>query len=243
MRIIKLNATHSTNDYLRALTLDQICKDYLIITTKSQTRGKGQMGSSWISETGKNLTFSVFKRNLNLDVKNQFLLNVVVALAIHKALYSYELKHLFVKWPNDILAEQKKICGVLVETAIKSNNIDSAILGIGLNVNQLDFNKFPKASSLKKLTGLDYDLDELLHSIIESLKYYFNWLEAEKFDELLVAYEELLFRKEKPSTFKTAEGDLCVGIIKGISKQGLLKVLFEDDNLKTFDLKEITLLY
>jgi BirA family biotin operon repressor/biotin-[acetyl-CoA-carboxylase] ligase len=243
MRIIKLNATQSTNDYLRALTLDQKCNDYLVVTAKEQTKGKGQMGSSWVSEPGKNLTFSVFKGDLNLNIKNQFLLNVVVALALHKTLATYKLKHLFVKWPNDILAEQKKICGVLVETAIKSSNIESAILGIGLNVNQLNFDEFPKASSLKKLTGVHYNLDEVMESIINSLQYYFKWLDAEKFDQLLDAYDGLLFRKEKPSTFKTAEGDLCVGIIKGITENGLLKVLFEDDILKTFDLKDITLMY
>jgi BirA family biotin operon repressor/biotin-[acetyl-CoA-carboxylase] ligase len=243
MRIIKLNATESTNDYLRALTLDQSCQDYTVITTKKQSKGKGQMGSFWFSEPGKNLTFSVFKCNLNLDLEYQFLLNVVVALSIYKGLGSYNLKQLFVKWPNDILAEQKKVCGVLIETVIKSGKIDSAILGIGLNVNQLNFDGLPKASSLKQITGIHYNLDEVLQSITDSLRYYFEWLEVGKYAELLEAYNNVLFRKEKPSTFKNTEGDLYIGVIKGVTKNGLLQVLFEDNVLKTFNLKEIELLY
>ena len=243
MRIIKLNATQSTNNYLRALTLDQNCDDFTVVSSKSQTKGKGQMGNSWVSESGKNLTFSVFKRDLNLDLEHQFLLHTVVALALHKVLNSYNLKHLFVKWPNDILAEQKKICGVLLETSIKLDKIDSAILGIGLNVNQLNFDGLPKASSLKTLTGIHYNLDEVLESIVLALQYYFKFLDEKKYDKLLVAYEDVLFRKEKPSTFKIAEGNICVGIIKGVTKKGLLEVLFEDDILKTFSLKEISLLY
>ena len=243
MRIIKLNATQSTNDYLRALTLDQNCEDYTIVSTLNQTKGKGQMGSSWSSEPGKNLTFSVFKSQLSLDLEHQFLLNVVSALAIYKALSSFNLKQLHIKWPNDILAEQFKICGVLVETVIKNGKIDSAILGIGLNVNQLNFEGLTKASSLKVLTGVTYNLDEVLFAVAESLQSYFKILEKGDVNSLLELYQNVLFRKEKPSTFKTAEGNLCVGIIKGITQKGLLQVLFEDDILKTFNLKEIQLLY
>lgn len=243
MRIIKLNATQSTNDYLRALTLDQNCEDYTIVSTLNQTKGKGQMGSSWSSEPGKNLTFSVFKSQLSLDLEHQFLLNVVSALAIYKALFSFNLKQLHIKWPNDILAEQFKICGVLVETVIKNGKIDSAILGIGLNVNQLNFEGLTKASSLKVLTGVTYNLDEVLFAVAESLQSYFKILEKGDVNSLLELYQNVLFRKEKPSTFKTAEGNLCVGIIKGITQKGLLQVLFEDDILKTFNLKEIQLLY
>jgi len=243
MRIIKLNATQSTNDYLRALTLDQNCEDYTIVSTLNQTKGKGQRGSSWSSEPGKNLTFSVFKSQLSLDLEHQFLLNVVSALAIYKALSSFNLKQLHIKWPNDILAEQFKICGVLVETVIKNGKIDSAILGIGLNVNQLNFEGLTKASSLKVLTGVTYNLDEVLFAVAESLQSYFKILEKGDVNSLLELYQNVLFRKEKPSTFKTAEGNLCVGIIKGITQKGLLQVLFEDDILKTFNLKEIQLLY
>ena len=243
MRIIKLNATHSTNDYLRSLSSTMNCDDFTVVTTKKQTKGKGQMGSSWTSVEGKNLTFSVFKRDLNLPLENHFILSVITSLAIHKALQTYKLKGLAVKWPNDILAENTKLCGVLIENVIKHGKIDSSIIGIGLNVNQTDFDQLPKASSLKKLTGIHYDLDELLASILKNLEFYFD-VYAEKGDEILFElYNSVLYRKEKPSTFKTAEGIMCVGIIKKVMHSGKLEILFEDDEIRHFRLKEIQLLY
>ena len=243
MRIIKLNATQSTNDYLRALTLDISCEDFTVVTAKEQTKGKGQMGSVWTSKAGENLMFSVYKTHLDLKIEDQFVLSVISSLALYKALRFLDLKKLAVKWPNDILAEQQKICGVLIENVIKSDKIKSCIIGIGLNVNQLYFDHLPKAASLKKLTGKHYNLDEILQQILKALDYYFKQFIEVGIDELLKRYNGLLFRKEKPSTFKTIEGYLCVGIIQGVDTYGRLIVLFEDDIEKRFNLKEIQLLY
>ena len=178
MRIIKLNATQSTNDYLRALTLNLESEDYTVVTTDEQTKGKGQMGNVWTTKAGENLTFSVYKTNLNLSISNQFVLNSIVSLALYRALERYNLKKLFVKWPNDILAEDFKICGVLIENVIKADKIKSCIIGIGLNVNQTDFYQLPKASSLKKITGIHYNLDEILRYVLKDLMFYFNRLES-----------------------------------------------------------------
>lgn len=243
MRIIKLNAIHSTNDYLRSLSSTMNCDDFTVVTTKKQTKGKGQMGSSWASVEGKNLTFSVFKRDLNLPIEDHFILSVITSLAIHKSLQTYKLKGLAVKWPNDILAENTKLCGVLIENVIKNGKIDSSIIGIGLNVNQTDFEQLPKASSLKKQTGIHYDLDELLAMILKNLVLYFNTYTEKGKEFLFELYNNILFRKEKPSTFKTAEGIMCVGIIKKVIDSGQLEILFEDNEIRYFRLKEIQLLY
>jgi len=243
MRNIKLNATQSTNDYLRALTLDVDCEDFTVVTAKEQTKGKGQMGSVWTSKSGENLTFSVFKTNLKLSIASQFVLNVIVSLALHKALKRHNLKKLAVKWPNDILAENFKICGVLIENVIKSDKIKSCIIGIGLNVNQTNFEGLPKASSLKQLTGTHFNLDEILQDILNALALCFKQFESDGEALFFESYNNVLFRKEKPSTFKTAEGSLCTGIIKSVSSSGQLVVLFEDEIEKQFNLKEIQLLY
>ena len=145
---------------------------------------------------------------------------------------------------NDvILSENKKICGILIENVIKNNKLEASIIGIGLNVNQTEFKSLPNASSLRIITGTVFNLDELLQRIIENLKYYFISLEAESLNVLKDEYETRLFRKNKPSTFKNSHGDIFAGFIKGISNLGKLQVVFEDDILKEFDLKEIQLLY
>ncbi|RAJ13473.1 biotin--[acetyl-CoA-carboxylase] ligase [Olleya aquimaris] len=241
MRIIKLNATDSTNRFLRNLSLDSPVEDFTTIVTDDQTQGRGQMGTSWQSQPFKNLTFSVYKRFDGLLLEQQFNISMAVSLAIIKALETLNIPKLSVKWPNDILSDNQKICGVLIENVIKQNHIESSIIGIGLNVNQLQFEHFPKASSLKKITGVSYHLDEVLHLVLKQLQIEFK--NFNKDNSLLKAsYESYLFRKEKPSTFKSAEG-LFSGIIKGVSNEGLLEVLIEDQVLKTFDLKTITLLY
>lgn len=242
MRIIKLNAIDSTNLFLRSLCLDTYVEDFTVVVAKHQIKGRGQMGTVWSSQDAKNLTFSVFKRFENLKLEQQFVISMVSSLAVINALKKMNLPKLSVKWPNDILSANKKICGILIENVIKQNKVAGSVVGIGLNVNQVDFSGLPQASSILNITGTSYDLDELLQSILNELKILFDLVESNQFETIKTTYESFLFRKDKPSTFENAEG-LFSGFIKGVSNEGLLKVLLEDDVLETFDLKTIKLLY
>jgi len=242
MRIIKLNAIDSTNLFLRSLCLDTYVEDFTVVVAKHQTKGRGQMGTIWNSQDAKNLTFSVFKRFEDLELEKQFVISMVSSLAVINALKKINLPKLSIKWPNDILSANKKICGILIENVIKQNKVSGTVVGIGLNVNQLNFSSLPQASSILNITGTSYDLDELLHSILKELEILFDLVETNQFETIKITYESYLFRKDKPSTFENAEG-LFSGFIKGVSNEGLLKVLLEDDVLETFDLKAIKLLY
>ena len=243
MLIIKLDATDSTNSYLRALSLHNNLEDFTTVVAKTQTNGRGQMGASWESSGGMNLTFSVLKNFKEVEIPYPFYISMVVSLAIYKALKDLNIPRLSIKWPNDILSENKKICGVLIENVIKKNNLDHSILGIGLNVNQIYFDNLPKASSLKLITGQNFNLDELLKGVLEQLKYYFLELEKGCLASLKTNYEAHLFRKNKPSTFKDAEGFMFTGYIKAVSLNGNLEILLEDNIIKAYSLKEVTLLY
>ena len=243
MRIIKVNAIDSTNTFLRKMCNKELVVDYTIITAKEQTKGRGQMGAVWSSEKDKNLIFSTFKNLKYLKIKDSFFVSIVTSLSIHKALKEAGIPNLKIKWPNDILSEKKKICGILIENVIKNNKLNSCIVGVGLNVNQTEFKNLPKATSLKLATEKHYDLDELLIKIINHLKHYFMRLDKGALAELKREYEVELFRINKPSTFKDAEGNMFSGFIKGVSNSGKLNVLLEDDIIQEFDLKEITLLY
>lgn len=242
MRIIKLNAIDSTNLFLRSLSIDTNVEDFTVVVAKHQTKGRGQMGTVWSSQDAKNLTFSVFKRFDNLKLDQHFVISMVASLAVINTLKKLNLPKLSVKWPNDILSANKKICGILIENVIKQNNVSATVVGIGLNVNQVNFSNLPQASSLLNVTGISYDLDELLQSILKELEILFDLVESNQFKTIKTTYESYLFRKDKPSTFKNEEG-LFSGFIKGVSNEGLLEVLLEDNILKTFDLKTIKLLY
>ncbi len=243
MHIIKLNAIDSTNSYLRKLASKKKLDDFTVVITEHQTKGRGQIGTVWNSEKGKNLTCSVFKRNTGVSLDDQFYISMVTSLALIKTLQLFQVPKLAVKWPNDILSEQKKICGILIENVIKNHDIEASIIGIGLNVNQTQFKNLPQASSLRNLTGTVFSIDELLTRIVEQMVYYFEKLEKGKHSLIKRAYEALLFRKNKPSTFKDAKGNLFSGFIKGVNAEGNLQILQEDDILNEYDLKEVTLLY
>lgn len=243
MLIVKLDATDSTNQYLKELMLSKDLEDFTVITTKKQRKGRGQMGAKWESESGKNLTISVLKKFETLPISNQFLLNICVSLAVMNTLKGLSVPDLSVKWPNDILSGTSKICGILIENVLIGSQIQASILGIGLNVNQQTFNTLSNASSLKLLLGRTLNRDELLLKIVENLKASFLRLNKNSNTKLWEAYESNLFRKDKPSTFKNHDGDLFMGFIRKVSTQGKLVVELEDAVLKEFDLKEIKLLY
>ena len=243
MYIIKLNAIDSTNSYLKGLASVALPKDYTVAVAEKQTKGRGQMGAKWQAESGKNLTASVFKRLYFFNINEQFYISMAVSLAIYKGLSAFKIPQLSIKWPNDILSADKKICGVLIENVIKNNNLQGTIVGFGLNVNQKFFNNLPQASSMSLLTGVIYNKDEVLSEILKQLKLYFELLEAKEYAEIKSEYENLLFRKDKPSTFRTPKNKHLSGIIKGVTDNGYLQVWTEDEIIKTFDLKEIKLLY
>ncbi|WP_298425296.1 biotin--[acetyl-CoA-carboxylase] ligase [uncultured Kordia sp.] len=243
MKIIKLDAIDSTNTYLRQLSNTELLEDFTIVVAASQTAGKGQMGTTWSSEKGKNLTFSVFKKISCLDTDEGFYISMATSLAIYNALTYFQIPKLAIKWPNDILSESQKICGILIESVIQNSKMTAAIIGIGINVNQTKFENGLNASSLKKITGIHFDLDEVMFQLTNQLKKYSRLITDRSFDLLKTEYESLLFRKDKPSTFRKLNGDLLMGFIQGVGEDGKLNVLLEDEIVTAFDLKEIKLLY
>ncbi len=243
MQIIKLDATDSTNLYLKNLSVEKQLDDFTIVLAEHQVQGKGQMGAIWHSEKGKNLTFSIFKRFGALESQHRFGISMCISLAIYKCLKRFQIPDLFVKWPNDILSGKKKICGILIENVFSAGAIQSSILGVGLNVNQTDFNDIDRASSLKLIVGRTFDLEELLSELMNSLKSQFKHFQVSGFDRLKYEYEKALFRKDVPSTFKDNSDNKFTGFIRGISDTGKLKVETEGPKIVEFDLKEVSLLY
>jgi biotin--[acetyl-coA-carboxylase] ligase len=243
MEIIKLNATNSTNTYLKNLLKEKQVKDLSCIWALSQTQGRGQQGAKWISEPGKNLTFSVLKKFENLPSEYHFLLNMEVSLAIFRALKKLYIPDLAVKWANDILSSKKKICGILIENTLHKEQISSSIIGIGLNVKQVFFNDLPNVSSLQKIMGHPFDLEEVLLLICQELEVSLKSLSPTRFETMLDEYHTYLFRKDKPSTFEYPNGERFMGYIRGVSHNGQLQVEQEDALMSSFSLKEIKLLY
>lgn len=242
MNIIKLDAIDSTNSYLKKIISNKDVSDSTIVTAKFQTKGKGQLGANWESEDSKNLIFSIYKKDLGIKVKDQFIISIIVSLALIKTLKKNNLPNLRIKWPNDIMSENKKICGILIENIVKEKHIKHAVIGIGLNVNQTIFDNLPNASSIKKITGNTHNKDEILKELANNINRSFEMIYSFSSEIIFKKYEELLYRINKPSTFKNLKGENFTGFIKGVNKLGKLNVMLDDNKLESFDLKEISIL-
>ena len=243
MEIIKLSAIDSTNSFLKELAINSVLENFTTVVTDYQIKGKGQQGGNWDSEPFKNLIFSVFTSFSSLAISNSRYLNFAVSLAIFEVLIVQKIPDISIKWPNDILSGNKKVCGVLIENRLKGKEISSAIIGIGLNVNQTIFSSaLPKASSLKLRTNQTFDLDVLLKNIILKIKDKIALLNKSNFKVLETSYLNVLYKKNIPAMFKDSKDVLFMGIICGISKEGKLQVTLEDNTLKEFGIKEISFL-
>ena len=243
MHIVKLHTTDSTNDYLKSLAKEQKLEEDTVVWALEQTNGRGQMGTKWSSEAGKNLTFSVFRKIQQITIDQQFYALMAASLAVKDVLKKLLIKDVSVKWPNDILSDKKKICGILIENVIKKGELNAMVLGVGLNVNQTVWEQAPRATSIKTLTGIHFDLQEILNLLLEQFHHYVKMLLDGDLETIKKDYEAYLFRKDKPSTFLNVNKEQFVGIIQGVTDQGKLILLEEDDVINTYDLKEIELLF
>ncbi|WP_313806909.1 biotin--[acetyl-CoA-carboxylase] ligase [Flavobacterium sp.] len=243
MNIIKLSAIGSTNDFLKEKLSEQYLENFTVVVAENQTSGKGQMGSVWEVESGKNLTFSVLVKDLLLDVQSVFHLNVAVAVSVATVFKNNSIPKTAIKWPNDILADNRKIGGILIENILKSDREILSIIGIGLNVNQQNFENLPKAGSLYTVTGKQFDKELLLQQLLEELKRNLTLVQRGFYEEIWQTYDSLLYRKGIPSSFENSEGNRFMGIIQKVNTNGKLEVLLENDEVIEFGIKEVTLLY
>ena len=243
MKLIKLNAIPSTNDFLKELSRNQELKNWTTVIANNQTKGKGQMGAVWESEIGKNLIMSVFIKDILSENSKKFDLNVAVSLAIISVLRTLNIPNLSIKWPNDIMSDSKKIGGILIENIFKWDKSIESIIGIGLNVNQIDFSGLPKASSIGLIMKKNYDLETLLKQILKKIEANCNLILNTNFDNSRLNYYNLLFKINVPIVFERANNLKFMGIIKSVSENGLLEIQLEDDTIQQFSIKEISMLY
>ena len=240
MKLIKLNAIDSTNEYIKK-NRDFFSEKELCVLTFNQTKGKGQRGNTWVSEPGSNLCISLFFSDLNINIEDHFNLNMLVSLNIIDILDSLSLKNLKIKWPNDILAENKKISGILIETFSKNNMIKDIIIGIGVNVNQIDFNNLINATSMSLIMNKKYDLNILYKIFLEKFKVFSYEVKNINSFETKLNYLKNLYGINSLKKFEV-NNLIFDAKISGVNKKGEL-VLDIDGIIKEFNNQEIKLIY
>jgi BirA family biotin operon repressor/biotin-[acetyl-CoA-carboxylase] ligase len=227
---------HSTNTLAAELSQKAGSLDGTVVITDSQTAGKGQRGNSWETEAGKNLTFSVILKPSFLAVRDQFNLTVVASLAVHSLLNGLLGETIKIKWPNDILIRDKKICGILIENSLSGDRIQNSIMGIGLNVNQ---GSFPQATatSMGSVSDHQFDTNVVLARLLEKLESYYLQLRSGQGDELIRQYLIHLYWIGEEHVFRV-NGKQITGTIDGVDQTGRLRVKHAD-KIQLYDLKEI----
>lgn len=165
MKAVWIESVASTNAWLREHWAE--IPPLTMVCARRQTSGRGQRGNSWEAEPGKNLTFSYHFRPEGVRPAGQFAVSAAVALSIVDLLEHYGLEAK-VKWPNDIYVGNRKICGILIENSIMADTLDRSIVGVGLNVNQLEFRSdAPNPVSMAMLAGREFSLEEVAESLRE----------------------------------------------------------------------------
>ena len=216
-----------------------VLNEGLVVTANYQSGGNGQRGKSWESNANENLLLSVVIEP-RISISKQFEISKLVSLSICDLLTDLGLDP-EIKWPNDILVSDQKIAGILIHNKLQGNLIIHSIIGVGLNVNQMDFRDYsPKATSLQLLLNKKSEVDkvqvQLLHFLSDRIrKYRQGILQHEE-------YLKMLYLKGKVTAFETKEQKF-MGIIKEVSQGGKLLVQLEDDKIAEFENQTIKYLF
>lgn len=227
---------HSTNTVALQLSHNPSTAEGTVVITNHQTAGRGQRESMWEAAPRLNLTFSVVLKPGFLPVKDQFLLNIIASLAVHDFLVERGLEPVSIKWPNDILVHEKKICGILIENQLQGSGFICSVVGIGLNINQTQFST-RSPTSVKLITSSETNLQEALEAVLGYLEARYLQLRQNQLSMLKALYLRRLYWLNEKRSFSTTH---CVfeGQITSVDEMGRL-VVETPDGTKLFEPKEI----
>lgn len=227
----------STNSEAHQLLIKNGATEGCTVVAAQQTRGRGQRGNSWEAEPGKNVTLSVILSPSFLVARQQFYLNMAVSLAVLDLLSEQGLQEAQVKWPNDLYFQDKKLGGILIENSINSYKLQHSIIGIGLNVNQLQF-KYPTATSMASVLGRELEVEEVTVRLLELLEKRYLQLRNGHTSLLRHTYLQALYRYQEVHSY-IADEQQVQGQIVGVDEDGRLAVEIENE-LRYFNFKEIS---
>ncbi len=237
--LFSLERIASTNQYALDLLDQEEPLEGTIVIAFDQYAGRGQINKHWESEPGKNLTCSIILYPDFLPARQQFVLSQVVALSIADTIRSFISNGVTIKWPNDLYVYDKKITGILVQNALQGSVIKSTVVGIGLNVNQMNFKSdAPNPTSIALETKRTIELDFVLAKLCQALEKWYLKLKANKIEDIQAAYQKQLFRRNELHNFRRSNGQIFSGRIQGTTAIGQL-IIDTEKGKELFSLKEI----
>ena len=232
-----LDCVDSTNNYAMAQAHAGLAKHGSAWFAKEQTAGKGQRGKKWESRKDENIALSIVIVPSGIPFQQSFMLSVAASLACYDFFRGLAGDKTSVKWPNDIFWSDRKAGGILIENIVQGNNWKYAVIGIGVNINQQEFNdEITNAVSLKQITNKDYDTIALAKMLYEAVMKRIDKMNTNTLSILLQEYNRHLYKLNSSVTLKKA-GVIFKTEITGVKDTG--KLLTSDDIFNELDFGEI----
>lgn len=233
--IYRFDIISSTNDE----AFDPRYSEGDVVWAEHQTEGRGQRGHKWLGGEGENLMFTMVFSPEFLPPVRQFFLSEAVALALVDAMRDFGIEAR-IKWTNDIYVGDRKLVGILIEHKLLMGRMARSIAGIGLNVNQMEFDpELPNPISMAQAVGREFDRREVLNAVIEHLSARYEQLRYGDLEELQREYCTLLYRLDEEHWFALPDGERFRGTIRGVDVAGGLLVEDSSGEVSSYLFKEI----
>lgn len=248
-KTIFLESCESTNSLALEECSEKDIEEGLVYVAEHQTKGRGQMGNRWDSKSGENLLFSLVLRP-KIAANEQFYLSKSVACGIIDGLKNWSKNvlgtslPLAIKWPNDIYLGEKKIGGILIENQWNAGKWAYAVVGVGLNVNQQQFDGL-RATSLRAFANQQAEINKstLFNALCKGLETYYLACADKKFQWIDEKYHADLMRLNEWHLYQEMESkEVFDGKILQVNEQGLL-LMEKQNGYKLYDLKEISFIF
>ena len=237
--IIHLKTVDSTNNYAASNANQPNVQHKTVIMASFQSKGKGQLLNKWQSEKDQNLLLSIFLLPKNISTAQQFDLSRITALAIRDTISYFLKSQTSIKWPNDIFVKDKKIAGILIENSVVQSEIDRSIIGIGINVNQSEFDTLD-ATSLKLESNSDWDLQRILEFLLYRFDHYFDSIDSHR-DEIRTSFDMHLYKRKEWLSMNNEKLGTFIGRIMATAENGCLLVEDQNAHQHQFNHKEIAI--
>ncbi len=220
-KIIIIDSVDSTNNYAMGLIKKGAATHSTTIFAIDQTEGKGRRGRAWITEPGANVQFSIVTQMNWATLSDKFFVSMAASLSVVRLIRNCCDIEAFVKWPNDIIINDKKAAGILIETVIQGASWQWAVTGIGLNVNQKKFSN-EKATSLSIETSRSFDVLFLAGELRNIFLSFLDDWKNGKYQSWLEDYNNRLFKRNQKVKLRSANR-VFETLVKGVTREGRLQ--------------------
>lgn len=241
---IHLDEVKSTNSWLLGTltSAENPLPEGTVVYTLRQTAGRGQVGNSWESEPDKNISFSLLLRPTFLPIPRQFVLSELCCVGVLLALQQFGAPSLSVKWPNDIYAGDDKLCGILIEHRLMGGVLSESVLGVGINVNQMQWiGNAPNPTSLKRL-GIDTTPEEVLDAVSRQIASLYDLLKEGQEGALAIhkLFMEHLYRRTGFHPYVDVQtGEPFSAELVTVDPQGPMTLRTEEGEERKYWFKEV----